>query len=50
MRVCPYQPHIEAIGSQLNMPQGLCIVRIFENLGILMYLAPKYMSKYVESV
>ena len=43
MRVYRYHPHIEAIGSQLNMPQGLYIFAIFQNLGILMYLAPKYM-------
>ena len=43
MRVCPYHPHIEAIGSQLNMPIGLYIFRTFQNLGIFVYLAPKYM-------
>ena len=43
MRVCPHHPHIEAIGSQLNMPKGLYIFRIFQNLGIRKYLAPRYM-------
>ena len=41
MRVCRYHPHIEAIGSQLNMPKGFYIFGIFQNLGIVMYLAPK---------
>ena len=43
MRVCPYHPHIKAIGSQLNMPKGLYIFGICQNLGIFMYLAPRYM-------
>ena len=43
MRVCPYHPHTEAIGSQINMPKGLYIFWIFQSLGILMYLAPNYM-------
>ena len=43
MRVCPYHPHFQAIGSQLNMPKGLYIFGAFQKLGILMYLAPKYM-------
>ena len=47
MMVCPYHPHIEAIGSQLNMPKGvfkgLYIFVILEKLGNLMYLALKYM-------
>ena len=43
MRVCPYHPHIEDIGSQLNMPKGLYIFGIFQILGNLMYLPPKYM-------
>ena len=43
MTVYPHHPHIEAIGSQLNMPKGLYIFGIFQNLGILMYLAPTYM-------
>ena len=42
MGVCPYQPHIKAIRSQLNMPKGLFIFGTFLNLGILMYLASKY--------
>ena len=50
MRVCPYHPDIEANGSQLNMPKGLYIFGIFQNFGILMYLAAKYMWKYVELV
>ena len=43
MKVCPYHPHIEAIVSQLNMPNRLYIFGIFQKLGNLMYLAPKYM-------
>ena len=47
MRVCPYHPHIEAIGSQLNMPKGLSFFQIFRKLGNLMHLVPKYMSKKI---
>ena len=43
MRVCPYHPDIEAIGSQLNMRKGLYIYWTFQQMGNLMYLAPKYM-------
>ena len=43
MRVCPYQPHIEAILSPLNMPKGLYIFGIFQKSVNLMYLAPQYM-------
>ena len=43
MRVCPHQPHIGAIGSQLNMPKGLYIFGGFQKLGKLMYLVTKYM-------
>ena len=43
MRVCPYHLHIEAIGAQLNMPKGLYIFVIFQKMGNLIYLAPKYM-------
>ena len=50
MRVCPHHPHIEAIRSKLNMPKGLYIFPILQNLGILLYLAPKYTWKYVELV
>ena len=50
MMVCPHQPHIEAIGSQLNLPKGLYILGISQNLGISIYLVPKYMYKYVELV
>ena len=42
MKVSPYHPHIQAIGSQLNMPKGLHIFGIFQKLGNLMYLVPKY--------
>ena len=50
MRVCPYHPHFDAIGSQLNMPKGLYIFQIFQIFCILMYLAPGYMWKAVELV
>ena len=50
MTVCPYNPDIEAIGSQLNMPKGLYILGIFQQLGNLTYLAPKYMYKNAELV
>ena len=43
MMVCTDHPHMEAIGSQLKMRKGLYTFGIFRNLGILMYLAPKYM-------
>ena len=50
MRLCPYHHHIEAIGSQLNVHRGLYIFGIFQKLGNLMYLAPKYTWKNVELV
>ena len=50
MRVCPHNPHNEATGSQLNLPQGFCISGVVQNLGNLMYLAIKCMKKYVELV
>ena len=50
MRVCPHQPHIGAVGSQLNMPEGFYIFGVFQKLSNLMHLATKYMWKYVELV
>ena len=50
MGVRPLPPHIGAIGSYLNMPNGLYIFGVFQKLGSLMYLATKYMWKYVELV
>ena len=40
-------PCNEAMGSELNMLKGLYIFGDFKKLGYLMYLAPKYMEKYV---
>ena len=50
MRVCPRQPHVGAVGSQLNVPDGLYSLGGFQKLGNLMCLVTKYMWKYVELV
>ena len=48
MRVCLHQPHIGAMGSQLNMLKGLYVFGVFQKLGNVMYVPTKYMEKYVE--
>ena len=50
MRVYPPQPHIGAIGSQQNMTKGLYSFVVPQKFGNLLYLATKYMWRYVELV